>query len=151
MTISVEVETRIGRPVSGVFAVLIDVERFPEWLVASGVVRVERLDPGEPKVGSRIRIAQRVGGRSTVLDGTITGLERDRAFGLHARDPEGVTIEIAAAISPDDAGTRLRWSLRIGLPLRFRMFETMVAPQVRRAATLDLEALKRRLESVATD
>jgi len=39
--------------------------------------------------------------------------------------------------------------LRVDLPLRYRMFETMVAPQARRAAGLDLEALKRRLESVA--
>ena len=35
------------------------------------------------------------------------------------------------------------------LPLRYRMFESMVAPQARRAAGLDLEAFKRRLESVA--
>jgi hypothetical protein len=31
--------------------------------------------------------------------------------------------------------------------LRFRMFESMVAPQAKRAAALDLEALKRRLET----
>ena len=43
----------------------------------------------------------------------------------------------------------LRWALRADLPLRYRMFEGMVAPQARRAASLDLEALKRRLESVA--
>jgi hypothetical protein len=52
-------------------------------------------------------------------------------------------------LAPDDLSTRLRWSVRIGLPLRYRMFESMVTPQARRAATLDLEALKRRLESVA--
>ena len=43
----------------------------------------------------------------------------------------------------------LRWALRADLPLRYRMFEGMVAPQARRAAGLDLEAFKRRLESVA--
>ena len=50
---------------------------------------------------------------------------------------------------PTAPGTRLRWSLRLGLPLRYRMFESMVAPQARRAAALDLEALRRRLESAA--
>ena len=51
---------------------------------------------------------------------------------------------------PDgDLATTLRWSVRIGLPLKFRMFESMVAPQARKAAALDVEALKRRLESVA--
>lgn len=151
MTISVDAERLIARPPADVFAALIAVERFPDWLIASGIVRIDRLDPGELGVGSGLRIAQRVGGRSTVLEGTITELERDRAFGLRGRDPDGVTIEIAAGLSPEDASTRLRWSLRIGLPLRFRMFESMVAPQVRRAATLDLEALKQRLESATTD
>ena len=149
MTIAVEIETRIARPPADVFAELSAIERFPEWLVASGIVGVERLEGGPLAVGSKVRIAQTVGGRSTVLDGTITELEPDRAFGLRGRDPDGVSIEIDAAISPDEPGSRLRWSLRIGLPLRFRMFESMVAPQVRRAATLDLEAFKRRLEPVA--
>ena len=45
----------------------------------------------------------------------------------------------------------LRWALRVDLPLRYRMFEGMVEPQARRAAGLDLEAFKRRLESVAED
>ncbi|MDO8485665.1 MAG: SRPBCC family protein [Candidatus Limnocylindrales bacterium] len=150
MTIAVEIETRIGRPPAHVFAELAAVERFPEWLIASGIVRVERLDGGPLAVGSKMRIAQTVGGRSTVLDGAITDLEPGRAFGLRGRDRDGVTIEIDSTLATEgDLATRLRWTLRIGLPLRFRMFESMVAPQVRRAATLDLEAFKRRLESVA--
>ena len=147
MTIAVELETTIARSPADVFAELVAVERFPDWLIASGIVGVERLDDGPPAVGSRVRIRQQVAGRSTVLDGSITELEPDRALGLRGRDPDGITIEIDAALAPADAGTRLRWSLRIGLPLRFRMFESMVAPQARRAVTLDLEALRRRLES----
>jgi hypothetical protein len=57
-------------------------------------------------------------------------------------------VEIDAVMATDEETTRLRWSVRVGLPLRFRMFESMVAPQARRAAALDLEALKRRLESL---
>ena len=147
MTIAVEVETAIARSPDDVFAELIAIERFPDWLVASGIVGVERLDDGPAAVGSRVRISQRVAGRSTVLEGSITELEAGRSLGLRGRDPDGVTIEIDAAISPDSPGTRLRWSLRIDLPLRFRMFESMVAPQVRRAVTLDLEAFRRRMES----
>lgn len=150
MTIAVQVETQIGRPPPAVFAELSAVERFPEWLIASGIVRVERLDQGPLAVGSGLRISQSVGGRSTSLDGVVTVLEPESAFGLRGRDPDGVTIELDAQLSSDDGlTTRLRWSLRMGLPLRFRMFESMVAPQARRAATLDLLALKRRLESVA--
>ncbi len=150
MTIAVQLETSIGRSPATVFAELIAVERFPQWLIASGIVRVERLDEGPLAVGARLRIGQSVAGRSTTLDGSVTVLEPAAAFGLRGRDPDGVTIELDAQLSSDDAlTTRLRWSLRMGLPLRYRMLESMVAPQAKRAATLDLEAFKRRLESVA--
>jgi carbon monoxide dehydrogenase subunit G len=149
VTVSVDIETRIGRPVAGVFEALAAVERYPDWLIASGIVKVERLDPGPLAAGSRLRISQTVAGRSTVLDGRITNFTPGAAFGLRGKDKDGVSIEIDAQLAPDDAATRLRWSVRIGLPLRYRMFESMVAPQARRAAALDLEALKRRLESVA--
>jgi uncharacterized protein YndB with AHSA1/START domain len=149
VTIAVELETDIARPPADVYAHLAAIERFPEWLIASGIVRVERLDDEPIAPGSRVRISQRVAGRSTVLEGSITRLEPGHALGLHGRDPDGVTIEIEATLSPHDAGCRLRWSLRLGLPLRFLMFETMVAPQVRRAVTLDLEAFRRRVEAAA--
>jgi carbon monoxide dehydrogenase subunit G len=149
VTVNVEIETQIGRPRAEVFVALIDVERYPSWLIASGIVRVERLDEGPLVAGSRLRISQTVAGRSTVLDGTVTVLAPGAGFGLRGRDKEGVTIEIDAVLAADDLATRLRWSLRIGLPLRYRMFESMVAPQARRAAALDLEAFKRRLEAAA--
>lgn len=150
MTIAVQVETQISRSPADVFAELTAVERFPEWLVASGITGVERLDPGPLAVDTRLRISQSVGGRSTVLDGAVTMLEPGAAFGLRGRDRDGVTIELDAQLSSEDAlTTRMRWSVRMGLPLRYRMFESMVAPQAKRAATLDLEAFKRRLESVA--
>ena len=149
MTISVELETTIARDPADVFAALLAIERFPEWLVASGITAVERLDEGPLAQGSQVRISQQVAGRSTVLDGSITTLEPDGAFGLRGRDPDGVTIEIDATLAPDAATTRLRWSLKLGLPLRFRMFESMVSPQVRRAVTLDVEAFRRRMESSA--
>jgi len=146
MTIAVESEARISRPLAEVFAAVVAVERYPTWLIASGIVGVERLDPGPLLVGSRLRISQTVAGRSTVLDGVVTVLVPDAAFGLRGRDPDGITVEIDAAIAADDGATLVRWSLRVGLPLRYRMFESMVAPQARRAAALDLEAFRRRLE-----
>ena len=147
MTIAVEVETRIERPIADVFAALVDIERYPEWLIASGIVGVERLDAGPLRAGSRLRIRQTVAGRSTTLDGVVTVLAPGAAFGLRGRDKDGITVEIEAVVATDDLATRLRWTARVGLPLRYRMFESMVAPQARRAAALDLEALRRRLEA----
>jgi carbon monoxide dehydrogenase subunit G len=149
MTVSIDAETRIERPISDVFAALIDVERYPEWLIASGIVRVERTDPGPLKAGSRLRIGQTVAGRSTVLDAVVTVLAPDAAFGVRGKDREGIQVQIDAVVAADDLATRLRWTARVGLPLRYRLFESMVAPQARKAAALDLEALKRRLEAGA--
>ena len=146
MTVSIDVETRIGRPPGDVFAALIDVEHWPAWLIASGIVRVEPLDPGPLAAGSRLRISQTVAGRSTVLEGAITVLAPGAALGLRGKDKDGVSMEIDAVLVLDEMATRLRWSLRIGLPLRYRAFESMVAPQARRAAALDLEAFRLRLE-----
>jgi uncharacterized protein YndB with AHSA1/START domain len=147
VTVKVDVETRIGRPVADVFSALTAVERFPEWLIASGIVKVERLDKGPLTSGSRLRISQTVAGRSTVLDGVVSVLTKDAALGLKGRDPHGVTIQIDAALVPDDLGTTLRWSLRIGLPLRYRMFESMVEPQARRAAVLEHPVAQRQADT----
>jgi len=147
VTIAVDVETRVARPVADVFSALVDIERYPEWLIASGIVRVERLDTGPLRAGSKLRIAQTVAGRSSILEGGVTVLEPGAAFGIRGRDKDGITIQIDAVVAADDLATRLRWSARIGLPLRYRMLESMVAPQARKAATLDLEAFKRRLEA----
>ena len=147
MTIAVQLETRIARPIADVYAALVDIEHYPSWLVASGITGVQRLEPGPLRAGSRLRIAQTVAGRSTVLDGTVTVLAPGASFGLRGKDPEGVSIEIDTVVAPDEMATRLRWSLRIGLPLRYRLFESMVAPQARQAAAVDLEAFRRRLES----
>jgi uncharacterized protein YndB with AHSA1/START domain len=144
MAIALELEVRIGRPPADVYAHLAAVERWPEWLIASGIVRVERVD-------ERLRVEQRVAGRAATLDAIITAAEPPSRFALEGRDAEGIGVVIDASLVPDDLGTRLRWRLELRLPLRYRMLEGMVTPQARRAAALDLEAFKRRLESVATD
>jgi len=149
VTITAQLETRIGRSPSAVFAELTALERYPQWLIATGVTGVELLDQGPLAPGTRVRIAQAVADRATTLEGQVTALEPDRRLAIQGRDREGIKVGIDASVAADGPSTLLRWTLRVDLPLRYRMFETMVAPQARRAAGLDLEALKRRLESVA--
>ena len=149
MAISLDLDIRIGRSVDEVFAHLTDVERWPEWLIASGIVRVERLDPGPLRERSRLRIEQRVAGRASTLDARVASFSAPTTFGVTGRDRDGISIEIASRLTADGPVTRLDWRLRIGLPLRYRMLESMATPQVRRAAALDLEAFRQRLESVA--
>jgi uncharacterized protein YndB with AHSA1/START domain len=151
MTLKVELQTRIGRSPAAVFAELVALDRYPQWLIATGVQAIEQVDPGPLAAGTRLRIAQSVAGRATTLEGSVIALEPDRRIALQAKDREGIKVGIQAALQPDGPSTVLHWSLRVDLPLRYRMFEGMVAPQARRAAGLDLESFKRRLESVAED
>jgi uncharacterized protein YndB with AHSA1/START domain len=149
VTVEARLETAIGRNAQDVFAHLTAVEEFPEWLVASGVVRVERLDSGPLKQGSRLSVQQRIAGRAATLEGQVTAFEPPARFGFAAKGRDGISIDVEALLAADGATSRLRWAVRVGLPLRYRLFESMVEPEVRRAAAEDLERLKRRLEAVA--
>jgi uncharacterized protein YndB with AHSA1/START domain len=150
MAISLDVEVAIARPPSEVFAHLTAVERWPEWLIASGIVGVRRAgDAGPLTTGSVFVIDQRVAGRAATLDARVTAMEAPTRFAVSGRDADGVTVDIDALMRATDRGTALRWQLRIGLPFRYRWLESMAKPQVQRAATLDLEAFRRRLDSIA--
>lgn len=152
MAIEVVIEARIGRPVADVFAHIADIDRWPEWLIASGIVRVERSGDLSLTAGERLTVEQRAAGRAGTFAATVTTLEPPSRLALTGKDDDGVSIDIGAELVPaDGVTTDLRWSIRIGLPFRYRIFESMAAPQVQRAAALDVEALKRRLESVAGD
>jgi uncharacterized protein YndB with AHSA1/START domain len=151
MAIEETFEVVIARPPVEVFDHLVAVERWPEWLIASGIVGVERDAPETPiGRGATLRIRQVLAGvRSSTVAASVTAFEAGSRFTLSGKDADGVEVGIDARLTPEGLGTRLSWGLRIGLPFRLRIFEGMAAPQVRRAAALDLEAFKRRLESVA--
>lgn len=51
-----EIDTEVAAAADRVWAVLVDVERMPEW--TSSMTHVELLDPGDLGVGSRVRIHQ---------------------------------------------------------------------------------------------
>ena len=149
MTISVTIETDIARPRDVVFAALADVDRWPEWLIATGIIRVTRASSAAPVTGERMTIDQRAAGRASTVQASVTVVEAPARFVLEGRDPDGIATVLDADLIAADGGTRLRWSIRIDLPLRYRAFESMAAPQVRRAAALDVEAFRRRLASTA--
>lgn len=154
MAIDLEVGIDTARSPADVYAELIALERWPEWLIASGVVSVAPADPADAAalaVGTRLRIAQRVAGRSATLDARVTELQPPSRFALEGRDADGISVAIDAHLTDRSPGAHLRWRLRIGLPLRYRAFESMAKPQVERAARLDLEAFRRRLDAIARD
>jgi len=151
MAIAVTIETTVARPPAEVYAEIAAIDRWPTWLIASGIVRVDRSSDGPVVEGEHLKVEQRAAGRSGTFAAQVTALQPPSRLALNGRDGDGVTIDIDAALAPVADGSCLRWSIRIGLPLRYRMFESMARPQVERAAALDIEALTRRLESSAAD
>ncbi len=147
MAIEVTIEAAIGQDPGLVFARIAEIEAWPSWLIASGIIRIVRSASGPIAAGERLTIEQRAAGRAGTFDAEVTVFEPGARLALRGRDGDGVTIDIDAVLSPAEIGTSLRWSVRIGLPLRYRVFESMARPQVERAAALDIEALKRDLES----
>jgi len=117
--------------------------------VASGIVSAEVVGEGPVAAGSKLRVGQQIAGRASTLEGTVTAFEPGSRFAFKAKDPEGISVEIDARMSPEGATCRLRWTLKLGLPLKYRFFESMVAPQVKEAAAADLERLRTGLQSVA--
>jgi hypothetical protein len=83
------ITTEVDAPPEVVFAVLSEVERWPEWTPT--VTRVERLgDAGAPlALGGRLRIVQP---KVPPAEWTITALEPGRGFRLVSRSP-GATVE----------------------------------------------------------
>jgi hypothetical protein len=142
-------ETLLPRTAADVFATLTDLRTWPEWLVASGVVGARVLDDSGVAPAAKLEIEQRLAGRATTLRGRVVALEADRHLAVQAKDAEGVSVELEALLAPDGAMCTLRWSVRLKLPLKYRFFESMIAPQVREAAGADLERLRRRLSAVA--
>ena len=152
MAIAVILETRIGRPIEEVFTHLADLDRWPEWLVATGIRAMGRERIGPAVEGEPLAIEQVAAGRASHVSGSVTQVEAPTHLSIAGRDADGVTVEVIARLVPVDARTSvLRWEIRIGLPFRFRVFEGLARPQVERAVAQDIDAFKRRLESVATD
>ncbi len=155
MAIEVTVDTTIERSPATVFERIADVETWPEWLIASGITAVRRSNTGPIALGEQLVVQQMAAGRPATFAAEVKALDVPLRLAVRGRDDDGVSIDIEASLAPADAAagttTALRWTIRIGLPFRFRILEGIARPQVERAVQLDLEALRRRLESTLPD
>jgi len=145
MSIDVTVDATIARPPEDVFARIADIEGWPEWLIASGITMVRRTTTGPVREGEDFVVQQRAAGRTGTFDAVAKVVDSPRGFVVEGRDPDGVSIAIDATLAAADEGSALRWSIRIGLPFRYRIFESMARPEVERAARLDIERLRQDL------
>jgi len=130
----------IEAPPEKVFAVLCDVERWPEW--TSTMISVRRLQSGPFAVGSTAQVRQPKL-RPTVWQ--VTELDENRNFTWITRSP-GLRMKAGHLVEPHGTGCRVALSFEMsGLmaPLVSRLYGSLIDEYV---ATESL-GLKRRTET----
>ena len=101
----------IAAPPDRVWAVMADVERWPEWTPT--VKRIQRLDPGPLVEGSRARIEQP---KLPAAIWEVTDLRKGRSFTWVTRSP-GVRVIAKHGVEPVGQGTRATLSVAFSGPL----------------------------------
>lgn len=133
----------IDAPPNEVWAVVRDVERWPDWTPT--VQRATRLDPGPFAVGSKTSLVQpRL--RPAVWE--VTRLEEGRGFTWMSRGP-GVMTEADHVIEPHGAGSRVTLSIRFAGMLG-GMVGRMYCDITQRYIRIEADSLRRRCEGAHT-
>ncbi len=122
-----------------VWAVLIDIERWPEW--SASMQQVTRLEPGPLRVGSTARVQQpKV--RPTVW--TVTELAHQRSFTWTASSP-GIRLTGYHEITPTACGVSAVLTFAITGPLA-RIAGLLGGSRIRSYVDMEAEGLKQRAE-----
>lgn len=87
-----EVSTSVSAPAERVWQTIMDVERWPEW--TASVTSVEKLEPGDVRVGSKVRIKQP---KLPPTVWTVSRIEPGRRMEWEAKAPGSHTIAWHAA------------------------------------------------------
>jgi uncharacterized membrane protein len=139
---TISVTVNIEAPPEKVFAVLCDVERWPEWTAT--MTSVQRIDRGPFAVGSSARVCQP---RLRPAVWLVTALEDQRNFTWTTRSL-GLSMSALHAIEPHAAGCGVVLSLELSgffAPLVSRLYGGLME----RYITTESQGLKRRSESAA--
>ena len=101
----------IAAPPERVWAIVVDVERWPERIPT--VDAVERLDTGPLAVGSRTRLEQP---RLPAAVWTVTELVDGSSYTWESKST-GVTVTASHIVEPDPDGSRLTLALQVSGPM----------------------------------
>ena len=130
----------IAAPPERVWEVLVDIERWPEW--TPSMTRVERLDDGELRVGSRARVKQP---RLPPSSWTVTQLDPGRSFTWRSRSG-GVTSEGTHGVETSGEGSRATLIFR-QTGLLAGLIGRVGGRIIRRYVEMEVTGLKRRSET----
>jgi uncharacterized membrane protein len=140
---TVNVTVNIDAPPEKVFAVLCDVERWPEW--TSTMSSIQRIDSGPFAVGSSARVRQP---RLRPAVWQVTEFEDGRNFTWTTRSL-GLRMSASHLIERQGAGSRVVLSFELSgfiAPLISRLYGGLM----QRYITTESQGLKKRSESAAT-
>jgi carbon monoxide dehydrogenase subunit G len=141
MTIHIERTIGINAQPDRVWAVMMDVERWPEW--TESMKSVERLDSGEFGVGSKARLKIRRSPNANVW--TVTELTPNRSFTWETNSG-GVKGVASHVIEPEGNGSRVTLTVDLSGPVA-TLFGWLIAGASRENVRMEAEGLKRRSES----
>jgi uncharacterized membrane protein len=141
-TVRYEHSVRIDATAEAVWAVWVDVERWPEWTASMASVR--RLDSGPLGVGSRAKVKQP---KLPATVWQVTEMEPDRSFVWVASNP-GVRTTASHRVTPGSAGagpvTATLFLEQAG-PLA-RVVDLLLGGLTRRYLRMEADGLKARAE-----
>ena len=132
----------IAAPPERVWAVVADVERWPERIPT--VHAVERLDAGPLRVGSRTRLEQP---RLPTAVWTVTELTEGSSYTWESRSP-GVTVTAAHVVEPHPDGSRLTLTVTVSGPMS-RIGWLMTRSLTKRYVETEAASLRRVAEDPA--
>ncbi len=143
--IAFTVETEIERPVSEVFAYVVNPSNLPSWQTNT-VSAVPETD-GPLELGSRIREVHRgPGGKEIESLVEVSEFERDRVFAL--RMIEGsLPIHAGIGFEPTASGTRMLFTVHGQPEGAMRLLQPALSLMLRRQFSGHCSTLKRVLES----
>ena len=136
----VETTIQIAAPISRVWEVTVDVEKWPEW--SPTMQSIKRLDSGQFAAGSRARIKQPA---LPELTWTVTSLEKETSFTWETW-LLGMRMSATHKLTAAGEGTKNELSVEVGGVTAILMWPLMRS-SVRKALRQENAGLKARSES----
>ena len=134
---------QINAPPERVWAVMSDVERWPEW--TESMKSVKHLDSGDLGAGSKAKLRIRRSPNATVW--TVTELTPNRSFTWEAKSG-GVKGVAKHVIEPDGSGSKVTLTVDLS-GIVATIFGPIIAGPSRENVRMEAEGLKRRAEQSA--
>lgn len=133
----------IDAPPARVWAVMTDIERWPEW--TASVTKVERFDALPLAVGSRAKLKQP---RFPAMEWRVTALEDGKSFEWEARTPGSHSVASHVVVDDGDGRSRVTLGVRQTGALA-TLLRPIFSPMTERYLRMEAEGLKARSESGA--